>query len=90
MSNVFEISDKTGRKIRLTQKQWKHIRQHHADVETEEEIAETIRKPDKHINDEREGVEYYYKFFKHKKQKSKYLKVIVKVYARNPNLLRGG
>ena len=75
---IFEVTDKTGRKILLTKKQWNHIRQHHAEVENSEEISETILKPDKIILDEREGVENFYKFFKHKKQKSKFLKIVVK------------
>jgi len=75
---IFEITDKTGRKILLTKKQWNHIRQHHTEVENSEEISETILKPDKIILDEREGVENFYKFFKHKKQKSKFLKIVVK------------
>ena len=26
--NILEITDKTGRKIRLTEKQWRHIQKH--------------------------------------------------------------
>ncbi len=37
-----------------------------------------LLKPDKNILDEREGVEYFFKYFKHKKWKSKFLKVVVK------------
>ncbi len=78
MDIIFETTDKTGRIIRLTKTQWSHIRQHHADVENPEEIEETLQKPDSVILDEREDVENFFKFFKHKKQKSKFLKVIVK------------
>ncbi len=78
MERIFEIKDKIGRKICLTKRQWNHIRQHHAEVENPEEIIQTLEKPDKIILEEREGVEVFYKFFKHKKQKSKFLKTIVK------------
>ncbi len=78
MDIIFEITDKTEREIRLTKKQWSHIRFHHSEVENPEEIYETLKKPDSIILDEREDVENFFKFFKHKKQKSKFLKVIVK------------
>ena len=77
MPNIFEVTDKTGRRIRLTKKQWSHIRRDHPNVESPE-ILETIQKPDKIVADERENVNYFYKYFKHKNQKSKFLKVIVK------------
>jgi len=35
MDKTFEIVDKTGRKIRLTRKQWSHIRQDHPEIENE-------------------------------------------------------
>ena len=78
MPNIFEIVDKTGRKIRLTKEQWSHIREYHSNVEDPEEISQTIQQPDKIIFDEREDVFYFFKYFKHKKWKSKFLKVIVK------------
>jgi len=78
MDIIFETTDKTGRKIRLTKERWSYIRQHHAEVEDPEEIKETLQRPDSFILDEREGVRYSFKFFKHKKHKSKFLKVVVK------------
>lgn len=47
-------------------------------MENLDEIAETVKKPDKIIIDEREGVNNFYRYFKHKKQKSKFLKAVVK------------
>lgn len=47
MDYVFEIKDKSGRKIHLSKERWRHIREYHTDVENSEEILETIRKPDK-------------------------------------------
>ncbi|HLD07323.1 MAG TPA: hypothetical protein VJC16_07390 [Candidatus Nanoarchaeia archaeon] len=45
MDTVFEIGDKTGRKIRLTRTQWKHISHEHPTVTNIEEIKETLQKP---------------------------------------------
>ncbi len=78
MSNVFEIVDKSGRKVILTKDKWTHIRIVHSNVENSEDITETLQKPDKVIHDEREEVVYFFKYFKYKKWKSKFLKVVVK------------
>ncbi|MEK6952199.1 MAG: hypothetical protein AABX29_04225 [Nanoarchaeota archaeon] len=78
MDNIFEVVDKGGRKVYLSKERWRHIRLFHLDVESQEEIMETLRNPDNIIIDGRENVENFYKFFKHKSQKSKFLKVIVK------------
>ena len=78
MNYIFEITDKTGRKIRFTKKQWSHIRQHHSDIEDPEEILKTLENPDQIFNDERENVQNFYKYFKHKNLNSKFLKVIVR------------
>ncbi len=75
---IFEVIDKTGRKIRLTKTQWTHIREFHEHVEDIEEIILTLQKADKIIVDEREDVNYFFKHFKHKNHISKFLKVIVK------------
>ena len=32
MENIFEIKDKTGRKIKLTKKQWTHIKKDHPEI----------------------------------------------------------
>jgi lipopolysaccharide biosynthesis glycosyltransferase len=64
--NVFEIVDKTGRKICLTKKQWKHITEKHPDISgKEEEIKQVLEKPDlilSHRFDENAG--NYYKYNK--------------------------
>ena len=33
---IFEIIDKTGRKIKLTKEQWKHIKREHPEIEEDE------------------------------------------------------
>lgn len=87
MSNIFDITDKTGRKIILSSKTWSHIREEHPNVEDSEEIIESLRNADKIIDDEREGITYYYKYFKNKKQTSKFLKVVVKYINIEGNIL---
>jgi calcineurin-like phosphoesterase family protein len=72
---VFEVTDKTGRKIRLSKKQWSHIRRDHPNV-TEEEVEHAIKNPLKIVQDE-DNRFFYYQFFKHRKSKSKFLRVIV-------------
>ncbi len=75
---IFELVDKTGRKIILTKERWSHIRQKHGLVEDPEEIQQTILNSDKSIFIEEKNKVYFYKYFKHKKHVSKFLKVIVK------------
>jgi len=80
MGPVFEAKDKTGRNIHMPQRQWSHItRKHPFMVAYEEEIKETLAKPDK-IADYSfdEQVKYYYKYYKHKEGPNKYLLVVVK------------
>ena len=78
MSDIFEVVDKTGRRVKLTKDRWTHIRENHPNVEDPEEIIQTLQKTDRIITDERENVEYFFKYFKYKKFKSKFLKVIVR------------
>ena len=80
MADVFEVVDKSGRKIRLTKRQWSETTVKHPSMAVYlEEIKETLVKPDTVIDyslDEK--VRYYYKSFKHIKSRNKYLLVIVK------------
>lgn len=77
---VFEITDKTGRKIRLTKRQWRETTLKHPSMAGYlGEIKEALIRPDT-ITDYSldEYVRYYYKYFKHIKSKNKYILVIVK------------
>lgn len=74
--NIFELVDKTGRNIRLTKKQWTHIRQDHPDV-TEEQIAKTLLNPIK-ITKEYKNKMFYYRYFEKRKHRNKFLRTIVK------------
>jgi len=77
MSIIFEVKDKSGRKIRLTDKQWSHIRQDHPEIENEGLIKETVLKPDK-ITQPYEGSKHYYsKYYKNRKSPDNFLMVIV-------------
>lgn len=78
MSHILEIVDKTGKKVILTQENWAHIRKKHGLVEDPEEIQQTILTPDRTIVIEERNKTFFYKYFKHKKHVSKFLKVIVK------------
>ncbi len=80
MDIIFEIKDKTNRKIRLTKKQWSHINKKHPQVASyQEEIINALKNPLK-ITDYaiESNVRYYYKYFKHRNVSEKYLKIIVK------------
>ena len=77
MDVIFELTDKTGRRIRLTKKQRAHIRQDHPEVEDEEIIKSVLKNPDK-ITQPYDGLKhYYYKYFKHRKSPDKYIIIIV-------------
>ena len=73
----FEATDKTGRKLYLSKERWGHIRKKHPNVANVEDIEDTLQNPLKIIQIE-EGSVAYYKYFKHKLESAKYLKVIVK------------
>jgi len=80
MDIVFEIIDKTGRKIRLAKKQHSHICKKHSMISNYfEEIKETLIKPDKIIESkDDENVRFYYKFYKKLKVPYQNILVIVK------------
>ena len=77
--NVFEITDKTGRKIRLTKKHWEHIIKIHGEMANYlEEIQNTLVNPLKIIVQQSGELKRYYSYQKHRKHPEKYLRVIVK------------
>lgn len=79
MSNIFEITDKTGRKIRLTKKQWKHIQKHPHMHESLERMKDTIVNPTTIRYDEfNEKVNYFYKEYKEMEPREKHLFISVK------------
>ncbi len=76
MKYVFEIVDKTGRKIHLTEEQWKHIRKDHPEIR-EDEIKLTLRNPIR-IRNQGKNKHFYYQYLKYKKLPFRFLRVIVK------------
>lgn len=72
---LFEIKDKNGKLIRLTNIGWKHIREDHPEVKIYE-IFLTLEKPNK-VNQSKydETVSWYYRYDKKMKE---YLMVSVK------------
>ena len=79
MTWIFEVEDKSGRKIHLSDERWKHLNQEHPEVAPYlEDIKETLKNPLKITTYEYdENVKYYYKYFK-ERELAKYLLVIVK------------
>ena len=78
MNVIFEIIDKSGRKINLSEERWKHIIKRHPYMgKYFEEIKKTLEIPDKIISDDYRK-EYYYKGYKHLKSPNNFILVIVK------------
>jgi len=76
---IFEVRDKTGRKIYLTKERWKHITTTHFEMTNYlEEIKTALEKPLKITTHEKGNLRNYYLYLKHRKHSEKYLKVIVK------------
>ncbi|MEX0920984.1 MAG: PBECR2 nuclease fold domain-containing protein [Candidatus Pacearchaeota archaeon] len=77
--DIFKITDKTGRKIRLTNKQWKHIQEHPHMHESLEKIKEVIKNPLTIRKGEFDNkVNYFYKEYKEMSPKERYLFISVK------------
>ncbi|MEK6872208.1 MAG: PBECR2 nuclease fold domain-containing protein [Nanoarchaeota archaeon] len=75
---IFEVIDKTGRKIRLTNKQWKHIQKHPYMHNSLERIKETIKNPTAIKYDEiKEKINYFYREYKDMELVERYLFVSV-------------
>ena len=70
--------DKIGRKIRLTNKDFKHVICHKGMENYIEEIKDTLKNPLKIISHEAGDLYDYYNYYKNRKQKAKYLQVIVR------------
>ncbi len=80
MDWIFEVEDKSGRKIHLSKERWSHINEEHPEVAPYlEEIKETLKNPVKITTYEfDENIKYYYKYLKERESDAKYLLVIVK------------
>lgn len=80
MNLVFEIIDKTDRKLRMTKWNWEHIIRRHPEISSEKEkIIETLEKPDKIIYSLKdENARFYYKYYKHRQSKNRFMMILVK------------
>ena len=80
MEYVFEVIDKSGRKIHLSKERWTHINTEHPELANYfEELKETLVNPIKittYIYNK--NVKYYYKYLKEPNLPTKYLFVIAK------------
>lgn len=78
MALIFEVEDKSGRRIHLSNERWTHINQEHPEVAPYlEDIKDTLKTPLKIVPYEHdESIHYYYRYFK--QMRSPYLLVIVK------------
>ena len=58
---IFEVIDKTERKIKLTQKGWTHIREEHPEIVDSQELEKVIVRPDKIlVSDRDDSVAWYF------------------------------
>lgn len=77
MANVFEISDKTGRIVYLTQERWSHIVQHHPDMANKlEEVKLCLTKPTiiiSHKYDDKSA-----NYYRYQKETGDYILTIIK------------
>lgn len=79
MSRIFEVKDKTGRSIYLTNERYNHIKKHPEMQNSLDIIEETIKTPQKITAYSLEpDLKYYYTHHKNRKSKAKYLRVVVK------------
>ena len=72
MAHIFEIEDKSGRKVHLSNERWQHIAIEHPTLSGKiEEIKDTILNPTSIKKSKyNENVRFYFKLFK---EMSKYL-----------------
>jgi len=76
MGFIFEVFDKTGRKIHLSKERWSHIRTEHPEISEPNDLVLALSSTQKMLlSDRDENVMWYFMF---KKEKKLYLKVAVK------------
>ena len=79
MDKIFEITDKFGNKIRLTNKQYKHIQKHPHLHDPIDVLKLAIRNPTAiRYNEEDESIKYFYKEFKEMLPEERYLLISIK------------
>ena len=79
MKRVLEVTDKTGRKVYLTEERYRHIKKHPEMQDSLKIIEETIKNPQKIVSLSFDNsIHYFYSYHKNRKSKAKYLRVVVK------------
>jgi len=79
MKIIFEVTDKTKRKIHLSNERWKHILGHPQMHNQIENIQITLKDPNTiRYFEKDENVRYFYKEFKNRDLSERYLLVSVK------------
>ena len=79
MAKILEVKDKKGRLVYLTDERYNHIKKHPETQNSLALIRETVKNPQKITSYTLDAnVKYYYKHYKDRKSKAKYLRVIVK------------
>ncbi len=80
MNIIFEIMDKTGRKLRMTDYNWQHIVRRHPEIASQKEkIIETLEKPDKITDSPNdEEAKHYCKYYKNLPSPYRFTRVIAK------------
>ncbi len=68
MVRIFEIKDKSGRNIYLTDERWNHILKHPEMANQLQQIEDTLLLPDKITDVSYDpDVRFYYRYYKEKK-----------------------
>ena len=76
MDIIFEVVDKSKRRVYLSKERWKHIITEHPEITKIEELIQTLTIPTKILSSDRDpNVKWY---FLYKKERKRYLKVSVK------------
>ncbi|MBI2449894.1 hypothetical protein HYV49_06410 [Candidatus Pacearchaeota archaeon] len=77
MTNIFEVFDKTGRKIRLTKERWSYILQDHYDmINYLYELQKNLINPIKITSHKKGNLRNYYTYLKYRRHPAKFLKLI--------------
>ena len=79
MDKIFEVKDKSGRIIYLSEERWKHILKHPHMHKQLENIQDTLKNPTKvRFFEDDKTVLHFYRDFKHRDQLERYLLVSVR------------
>ena len=79
MVRILEVKGKTGKKIYLTDERYVHIKKHPEMQNNLAMIEKTVKNPQKIADYSLDSdVKYYYRRYKDRKSKAKYLRFVIK------------